>query len=75
MPYDKKLHFLAGLVISVAGGIVHPVCGLLFSIAAGIFKEAFDEWRYQGADWRDMIATWAGGILGFLVVEAAKWIF
>ena len=40
IPKDKKLHFLAGLIIALLGGvIIGPITGIGFAIAAGIVKE------------------------------------
>lgn len=37
---DKKLHFLAGLIIALLGVvIIDPITGIGFAIAAGIVKE------------------------------------
>ena len=71
----KKLHFLAGIIIiAILGGvIIDPITGLGFAIAAGIAKECYDDWKYNGYDIKDMIATWVatgiGGCVGFTVVS------
>lgn len=72
MPYDKKLHFIAGLCISVAAillqfycyGIVNVWLGLGCGMVAGVSKEVKDEVTYGGFDELDMYATWAGSLLG-----------
>lgn len=70
IPCDKKLHFIAGLIIAILGGvIIDPITGLSFAIAAGIAKECYDDWKYNGYDIKDMFATWVGGCVGFAVVS------
>lgn len=71
IPYDKKLHFGAGLIIAILGGVVtDPITGIGLAIAAGIAKECYDDYHKDGSfDWRDMIATWIGGAVGFALVS------
>lgn len=72
MAYDKKLHFLAGLCISVAAmllyfyyyGTVNVLLGIGCGMVAGVAKEVKDEISYGGFDKYDMYATWAGSLLG-----------
>ena len=72
MAYDKKLHFIAGLCISVAAmllyfyysGTVNLRFGLGCGMVAGVAKEVKDEITYGGFDKYDMLATWAGSLLG-----------
>lgn len=72
MAYDKKLHFIAGLCISVAAmllyfyysGTVNLRFGLGCGMVAGVAKEVKDEITYGGFDKYDMFATWAGSLLG-----------
>ena len=72
MPYDKKLHFIAGLCITCIAiilcyyiyGIVNLWFGLFFGVLAGLLKEVKDEITYGGFDSLDMYATWAGSLLG-----------
>ncbi len=70
MAYDKKLHFAAGLIISALVGYIlhHPGYGLAASVFAGVMKEVRDWCCYRGFDWRDMVATWLGGLVGFIAV-------
>lgn len=76
MPYDKKLHAAAGLLISLAAGYAFfPLAGLAFAAVTGLLKEIRDWIVYRGFDEIDCLATWAGGLLGYIVVEAIKWIF
>lgn len=72
MAYDKKLHFIAGLCISVAAmllyfyyyGTVNVLPGIGCGMVAGVAKEVKDEITYGGFDKYDMLATWAGSLLG-----------
>jgi hypothetical protein len=44
IPYDKKLHFIAGALIAILGGvIIDPITGIGLAIAAGIVKEQENE--------------------------------
>lgn len=74
MAYDKKLHFGAGLLISVAGGYFFmPVVGLGLACAAGILKELWDLHGYGEFDPLDLAATIAGGVAGFALLEVVSW--
>ena len=76
MPYDKILHFLAGIVAYCVGASVRPAIGIGLALAAGAVKEVHDYYDYGGFDWSDMAATWAGGITGYIITEAIRnWIF
>ena len=73
MALDKKLHFAAGLLIAISAGfLIAPVCGLAASVFAGVMKELRDWGCYQGFDWRDMVVTWLGGLLGTILTEVIK---
>ena len=70
IPYDKKLHFLAGFAIAIIMGfITDPITGIGLAIAAGVAKECYDDYKYNGYDIKDMIATWIGGSCGFALVS------
>lgn len=64
MPYDKKLHFFCGLLISLFIGLYNPIYGLLAGVVAGIAKEIYDYLDYGLLDKYDMLATWAGALIG-----------
>jgi len=72
IPYDKKLHFLVGLIISLLIGIFNITIGLICSIIAGIFKEIYDYHDYGKFDPMDMIVTWFGGMIGFIIIKIIK---
>ena len=74
IPYDKKLHFLAGFIIALLGDvIIDPITGLGFAIAAGIAKECYDDYSYGVFDIKDMIATWIGGAVVVAVVSLIQY--
>ena len=68
IPYDKKLHFIAGLLIALAVSItINPTCGLITSAVAGVAKEVKDYLDYGGPDVLDCLATWLGSWIGYAV--------
>ncbi len=69
IPYDKRLHFIAGLLISLAVSIaINPTCGLIAAMVAGVAKEVKDYLDYGGPDVIDCLATWAGGGVGHVFI-------
>ena len=69
LPYDKKLHFSAGLGIALLVGILFgPILGLQIGIIIGIVKEIYDWHDYGLFDIYDMISTWAGSLVGYGLV-------
>lgn len=76
IPYDKKLHFGAGLGIALLVGIVSfvPWYGLVAGVLAGIAKEVYDWHDYGKFDVKDMIATWIGALVGFGIITALQYI-
>lgn len=72
MAYDKKLHFIAGLCISVVAmllyfyyyGTVNVLPGVGCGMVAGVAKEVKDEITYGGFDELDMLTTWLGATVG-----------
>jgi hypothetical protein len=69
IPHDKKLHFIAGLLISLAVSIaINPTCGLITAMAAGVAKEVKDYLDYGGPDMIDCLATWLGGLIGYAIM-------
>lgn len=64
MPYDKKLHFLCGLLISLLVGLQNPIYGLSAGVTAGVAKEVYDYYDYNLFDKYDMLFTWAGALIG-----------
>lgn len=73
MAYDKKLHFTAGLIIAIACGFMfNAYYALLAAFCAGIAKEIYDLYDYGKFDWRDMVVTWLGGFVGFIILKALE---
>lgn len=73
MPYDKKLHFFAGCLIAILGSLIFNThVGIALSIIAGIGKEAYDYFDYGKPDVMDMVVTWLGGFVGFLIITALE---
>ena len=72
VPRDKQLHIAAGLIICLAAGWpLGAVWGLLFAGIAGVFKEIWDIWSGKGTpECEDMLATWAGGVAGYVILAA-----
>ena len=72
MAYDKKLHFIAGLCISVVAmllyfyyyGTVNVLLGVGGGMVAGVANEFKDVIAYGGFDKYDMLATWLGATVG-----------
>lgn len=64
MADDKKLHFLCGLLTSLLVGLYNPVYGLSAGVTAGVAKELYDYYDYGLFDKYDMLATWAGAVIG-----------
>ena len=65
MAYDKKLHFAAGLLIAISVGFLFtPLYGMAAAMFAGLMKEVRDWGCYKGFDWKDMVVTWVGGLVG-----------
>lgn len=59
---DKYLHFIAGLIIAAIFGIAldMKVC-IVPVVFAAVIKEAIDQSGSGTPDWRDAVATLAGG--------------
>ena len=52
IPYDKKLHFIAGFLLCVVLTLINdPITGIGAAVGAGIMKECYDEYTYGGFDW------------------------
>lgn len=69
IPYDKKLHFIAGVVVCIIVALIfkNPLYGLIAAAVAGIAKEIWDYRSYGKPDFMDCLATWIGGIAGYIV--------
>ena len=75
IPKDKQLHLLAGLALSIlAGHFAYPMFGLLVAAAVGALKEIIWDWRWKRGtpEWWDSWATVLGGVLGAVILHAAR---
>ena len=72
VPSDKRLHFVAGFIISAFFAIAlgMKVC-IIPAIVAGSLKEFFDKWTTGKVDWWDFGVTVIGGALcqGFVLLH------
>lgn len=74
MAYDKKLHFIAGLAISIIFGYFFgEYIGFFSSVVAGIAKELRDDYVYGGFDYKDLLWTMMGGFVGAAFLVLVKW--
>ena len=69
IPTDKKYHFIAGVIVCILVSLIfkNPMYGLIASVIAGIGKEIWDYFDYGKFDFADALATWVGGIAGYIV--------
>lgn len=72
MSYDKKLHLHCGFIISLLLGLYDPLYGLSAGVVAGVAKELYDYYDYGLFDKYDMLATWAGAVIGTCLCMIAQ---
>lgn len=66
---DKVLHLICCFAIVVIFGLVlNIVSGITLALIASFSKEAYDEVRYKGWSWDDLLADLIGIVLGILVL-------
>ena len=70
MQHDKKLHLIAGFLLSLLGFFWFPLVVLGF--IAGPVKEIYDMSHEGDCDPKDMIATWLGAAIAFLLIASWK---
>ena len=64
VPFDKWLHFMAGLIIAAFFNITLGVEGCIkAALCAGVLKELFDLLTTDTAEWKDLLATVLGGLV------------
>lgn len=70
IPADKLLHFVAGMLIAGAIGIIPCFANyaLIVAVVAGVAKEVYDEFSYGGWDSLDLLYTAIGGAVMQLFV-------
>ena len=66
IPKDKLLHNFYGVLIYLVAALVNPMFGILAVIVIAITKEVYDEIKYGGFDWVDIVATVAIPVALFL---------
>ena len=66
IPKDKLLHSFYGVLIYLVAVLVSPMFGIIAVVVIAVAKEAYDEIRYGGFDWKDIIATVAVPMVLFL---------
>ena len=58
---DKICHFGVGFIVAIVLSIIiSPLVGLIAGVVLGLGKEAYDEYKYGGADFFDLFATISG---------------
>ena len=66
---DKVLHLICCVAIVVIfGSIMNVVSGIALALIASFGKEAYDEVKYKGWSWDDLLADLIGIVLGILVL-------
>ena len=75
VPKDKVMHFCAGLALSIlAGLLLCPLIGLATAAVVGALKEIIWDWLLKKGtpELLDFVATVAGGVLGAVILHAAR---
>ena len=75
IPKDKKLHLLAGLALSLLAGLLFcPLTGFITAAVVGALKEIVWDWLLKKGtpELLDFVATVAGGVLGAVILHAAR---
>ena len=75
MSSDKIKHLLAGLALSILAGLLFcPRIGLAAAAVIGAFKEIAWDWLLKKGtpELLDFVATVAGGVLGAVILHAAR---
>ena len=72
MQNDKKLHLIAGFIISLVGGLIFlPLVVLGF--AAGGLKGWWDSRGHGQVEWMDFVWTCVGALAGSIGAVLVKW--
>ena len=66
IPKDKLLHIFYGVLIYLVAALVSPMFGVIAVVVIAVAKEVYDERKYGGFDWKDIIATVAIPMVLFL---------
>lgn len=76
IPFDKWLHFIAGVLLAAFFGIVLHMGLWCFVpvIFAGFIKEFFDQWTTGVWEWLDFLATFLGGaVIAVFFILGGLW--
>ena len=74
IPQDKKMHFVAGLIIAAFFALALGMKAAIDpAIAAASIKEFFDQWTTGKWEWRDFAATCLGGLLVQVFILLGIW--
>lgn len=66
---DKVLHLVCNFAIVVILGFsFNIVTGISVAVIASLSKELYDEIKYKGWSWDDLIVDLVGIILGIIIV-------
>ena len=56
--HDKLLHsFYGKIVFALMLVVVQVWIAFGVVVVVAIMKEVYDQWKYKGADWKDIVAT------------------
>lgn len=66
IPKDKLLHSFYGVLIYLVAALVSPMFGVIAVVVIAIAKEVYDEIKYGGFDWVDVVVTVAVPMVLFL---------
>ncbi len=75
MQKDKLKHAIAGVALSIVAGLfVYPLIGLATAAVVGALKEIIWDWLLKKGtpEFLDFVATVAGGVLGAVILHAAR---
>ena len=65
---DKILHFIMGWLIVLSIITIYGiVTGIIALVVAAVGKEIYDQWKYKGFDYKDLIATLLGGLVYIII--------
>ena len=66
IPKDKLLHSFYGVLIYLVAVLASPMFGIIAVVIVAVAKEVYDEIKYGGFDWGDIVATVAIPMVLFL---------
>ena len=69
LPKDKLQHLAVGAIIGVSSIWIGVTYAMILAAAAGIGKEIYDRFDHGKPDFRDVIATIAGGAIMIMILE------